>query len=137
MVRVLMVRVLMVGVLVTAGLAILGPGATASVPALSKTCTSLRSLDKTLNKVVTSTNYDSRTINNLSKSFRKAAKTAPKSLRSAMNAIADVAADAAAAGSDTAATAALKKDAKKLSAAALTWTTYLSTNCAGSRPSTP
>jgi hypothetical protein len=129
-------RVLVVGALVAGGLAMLGAGASASVPAVSKTCKSLKSLDKTLNKVVTSNNYDSGTISDLSKSFRKAAKTAPKSLRSAMNAIADVAADAAAAGSDTAATAALKKDAQKLSAAALTWTTYLSKNCAGSSPST-
>ena len=131
-----MFRLLVVGVLVAGGLALLGPGASASVPASSKNCKSLKSLDKTLNKVVTSSNYDSGTINDLSKSFRTAAKTAPKSLRSAMNAIADVASDAAAAGSDTAATAVLKKDGKKLSAAAVTWAKYISTNCAGSSPST-
>ena len=129
-------RVFVLGVLVASGLAMLAPGASASVPALSKTCKSLKSLDKVLNKVVTSSNYDSGTINNLSKSFRKAAKTAPQSLRSAMNAIAAVASDAAGAGSPTAAAAALKKDGQKLSAAAVTWGTYLSTNCAGSSSST-
>ena len=68
-----MFRVLVVGVLVAGGLAMLRPGASASVPALSKTCKSLKSLDKNLNKVVTSSKYDSGAANNLSKSFRQAA----------------------------------------------------------------
>jgi hypothetical protein len=128
-------RVLVVSALIVGGLVMLAPGASGSVPAVSKTCKSLKALDKKLNKVVTSSDYDSGTINNLSKSFRTAAKTAPKSLRSAMNAIADVASDAAGAGSTAAAAAALRKDGQKLSAAAATWATYLSTNCAGSSPS--
>ena len=76
-----MVRVFVVGALIAGGIVMLAPGASASVPASSKTCKSLESLDKVLNKVVTSSNYDSGTINNLSKSFRKAAKTAPKACR--------------------------------------------------------
>jgi hypothetical protein len=131
-----MFRALVIGGLIVGGFVMLAPGASGSVPAVSKTCKALKSLDKKLNKVVTSSDYDSGTINNLSKSFRTAARTAPKSLRSAMNAIAAVASDAAGAGSPTAAAAALKKDGQKLSAAAVTWATYLSTNCAGSSPST-
>jgi conjugal transfer/entry exclusion protein len=131
-----MFRVLVIGVLVAGGLAMVTPGASASVPALSKTCKALQSLDKSLNKVVTSSNYDSGTISNLAKSFRTAAKTAPKRLRSAMNEIAAVASDAASGGSTAAAAAALKKDAAKLSAAVVTWGTYLSTNCAGASSST-
>lgn len=129
-------RVFAIGVLIAGGLVMLAPGASGSVPALSKTCKSLKALDKKLNKVVQSSNYDSGTINDLSKSFQKGAKTAPKSVRSAMNAIAAVASDAASAGSTAAAAAALKKDGQKLATAAVTWESYLSTNCAGSSPTT-
>ena len=98
-----MFRVLVVGVLVASGLAMLTPGASASVPALSKTCKALQSLDNSLNKVLDSRNYDSGSISNLAKSFRTGAKTAPKRLRSAMNEIAAVASDAASGGSTAAA----------------------------------
>jgi hypothetical protein len=127
-------RVLAVGVLTAGGLVMLAPAASGSVPSVSKTCKSLQSLDKQLTQVIQSSgaNYDSGTINNLSKSFRKAAKTAPKSLRSAMNSFASVASDAAAAGNAGAAAAAIKKDGAKFSAAALTWGTYLSKNCGSS-----
>jgi hypothetical protein len=132
-------RVSVVGVLVAGGLAVLAPGASASVPAVSKTCQSLNTLNKNLEQALASGNagkFDSGTINNLSKSFRKGAKTGPKSLKSAMNTIADVAANVAGSGSTGAAAAALKKGGQKFSLALVTWGTYIAKNCAGSSPST-
>ena len=131
-------RVLVVGALMAGGLVLLAPGASGSAPAVSKACKSLKSLDKKLNKVIAggeSGNYDSGAINDVSKSFKNAAKTGPKSLRSAMRTIASVASAAAAAGNPTAAAAALKKGGQTLAAAAVTWGRYLATNCAGSSSS--
>ena len=124
----------LIGVLVAGGLAVLAPGASASGPAVSKVCKSLDTLDTSLDKVIASGNsgkVDSGAINSLSKSFRKAAKTGPKSLKSAMNTIADVAADVADAGSPVAAAAALKKAGQKFATALVTWSTYLAKNCSG------
>ena len=131
-----MFRVLVGGVLIAGGLVMLAPGTNGAVLAAPKTCKSLKSLDKKLNNVVRSGHYDSGTINNLSKSFRNAAKTGPKRLRSAMKVIAAVASDAAGAGSTAGAAAALKKDAPKLSGAVVTWATYLERNCAPSTAAT-
>jgi hypothetical protein len=126
------VRVLAVGVLLAGGLAVLAPGANAAV---SKTCQSLNTLSQKLDDAIASGDagkVDSGEINNLSKSFRKAAKTAPKPLKSAMNTIADVAADVADTGSPAAAAAALKKAGQKFTSALVTWGTYLAKNCSGS-----
>ena len=71
-------RLLVVGPLVLGGLAVLAPGAIASVPAVSKTCQSLNSRPNTSleNAIVNGDagKVDSGAINNLSKSFRKAAR---------------------------------------------------------------
>ncbi len=128
-------RILVVGPLVAGGLAVLVPGAIASVPAVSTKCQSLNTLNTSLENAVASGDagkVDSDAINNLSKSFRKAAKSAPKSLKPAMNAIADVATDVADAGSPAAAAAALKKAGPKFTSALVTWGTYLTKNCSGS-----
>ena len=109
--------------------------------AVSKTCTSLNTLNTNLQKALNSGDtgkVDTGQVNNLSKSFRKAAKTGPKSLRSAMNTIANVAANVAGSGgSALAAAAALKKGGAKLTGAVVTWGTYLAKNCSGASPSTP
>ena len=84
-----------IGVLVAGGLTALAPGANASVPSVSKTCRSLNSLNENLQKALASGDsgqIDTGAISNLSKSFRKAEKTSPKSLKSAENTIADAAA---------------------------------------------
>jgi hypothetical protein len=45
-------RVLVVGVLVAGGLAVLAPGASASVPAVSKSCQTLSTLNKSLEQAI-------------------------------------------------------------------------------------
>jgi hypothetical protein len=125
-------RVSAVGLLIASGLMVLAPAASGAVPGVSKTCKSLQSLDKQLTKVLDSSNagkYNSGTVSDLSKSFKKGEKTAPKSLRSSMGTIATVAASAAAAGNPTAALAVIRNAGAKLTAAAVTWGTYLSKNC--------
>ena len=132
-------RVLVVGMVVVGWVAVLAPGASAAVPAVSKTCRSLNTLNKNLEAAIASGNagkFDSGAINNLSKSFRKAAKTGPKTLKSAMNTIADVASNVAGSGSTAAAAAALTKGGQKFTSALVTWGTYLAKNCAASTPST-
>jgi hypothetical protein len=132
-------RVLVVGALLAGGLAVLAPGASASVPDVSKTCQSLSTLNKSLEQAIASGNsgkFDSGAINNLSKAFRKVAKTGPKTLKSSMNTIADVAANVAGSGSTAAAAAALKKGGQKFSLALVTWSTYLAKNCSAAIPST-
>src|SRR5215203_67893 len=109
-------RVLVVAPLVAGGFALVAPGASASAPAVSRTCQSLITLNKNLDRAVASGDagkVDSGAIDNLSKSFRTAAKSAPTTLKSSMNAIADVAADVADAGSPAAAATALRKAGSK------------------------
>jgi hypothetical protein len=132
-------RVLVVGALIAGGLAVLAPGATASVPAASKACKSLNTLDQKLQKALASAEtgkVDSGTISNLSTSFRNGAKTAPKSLRSAMTTIAAVAANVAHTSSTAEAAAALKNGGSKLTSALVTWGSYVARNCSGSSVST-
>jgi hypothetical protein len=122
-------RTLVVGLLIAAGLTMLPAGASASVPAASS-CASLKTLNKKLEKVLSSKTYDSGAISDLAHSFKNGAKSAPKSLKSPMNTIASVASDAADAGSTNSAVSVLKKDTAKLVGATATWTKYLSTKCA-------
>src|SRR5215467_10550515 len=121
-------RMFVVGMLIAGGMVMVAEAPGGSVPAASKSCKSLQALDKQLS-VVRSNNYKSSTISSMAKSFRDAGKSAPKSIKSAMNTIATVASDAAAAGSVSGAAAALRKDGTKLATAVAKWGTYLSTNC--------
>ena len=132
-------RVLVIGVLVAGALAVRAPGANASVPGVSKTCRSLNTLNQNLEDALASGDtghVDSSAVNNVAKSFRKAAKTGPKSLKSAENTIADVAANVSHTNSPAAAAVALKAGGAKLTSALATWGTYIANNCSGATPST-
>ncbi len=125
--------------LVAGGLAAGVPGANASVPGVLKTCRSLNALNQNLENAFASGDaghVDSSAVNNVSKSFRNAAKTSPKSLKSAENTIADVAANVSHTSSPAAAAVALKAAGAKLTSALATWGTYIAKNCSGATPST-
>jgi hypothetical protein len=131
-------RVLVIGLLVAAGLGARVPGANASVSGVSKACRSLNTLNQNLDKALASGNtghVDTGAVSSLSKSFRKAAKTSPKSLKSAENTIADVAANVSHTSSAAAAAAALKAAGTKLTVALATWGTYIG-KCSGATPAT-
>ena len=116
----------------------LAAGATASVSAASKTCQSLTALNQKLEQAFASGDaghVDTGTVSDVSSSFRKAEKTAPKSLKSAMNEISVVAANVAHTSSTAAAAAALTNGGAKLASALATWK-YLDTKCSGSSVST-
>ena len=133
------IRLLVIGVLVAGGLAALAPEANASVPTVSKTCRTLNTLNQNLEKALASGesgHVDTGAISNLSKSFRKAEKTSPKSLKSAENTIADAAANVSHTSSPAAAAAALKAAGQKLTVAVVTLGTYVGKNCSGATPST-
>jgi hypothetical protein len=132
-------RVFVVGALVAGGLAVLAPGAVASVPAASKTCKQLNALNQKLQQAFASANtgtVDTAAISNMSSSFRSAEKSAPKSLKSAMTTISTVAANVAHTSSTAEAAAALKNGGAKLASALATWGTYLAANCSGTSVST-
>jgi flagellin-like hook-associated protein FlgL len=132
-------RVLAIGVLVVGGLAAWAPGANASVSSVSKTCKSLNTLNQTLDKALASADtghVDTGAVDNVSKSFRKAAKNGPKSLKSAENTIADVATSVSHTSSPTAAAATLRAAEAKLTAAVVTWGAYIRKNCSGATPAT-
>ena len=132
-------RMLVVGALIAGGLAVLATGATASVPAASKTCKSLNTLNEKLQKALSSTRtgkVDTGTISNLSSSFRNGAKTAPAVLKPAMKTIAAVAANVSHTSSTAEAAAALKNGGAKLASALVSWGTYVARNCTGSSVST-
>ena len=130
--------VLVMVALVAGGLAAGVPGANASVPGVSKTCRSLNALNQNLENAFASGDaghVDSSAVNSVSKSFRNAAKTGPKSLKSAENTIADVAANVSHTSSPAAAAVALKAAGAKLTSALATWGAYIANNCSGA-PST-
>jgi hypothetical protein len=131
-------RVAVIGVLVAAGLVAWVPGANASASSASKTCQSLTTLNKNLEKAFPSGNsghLDTGAIENLSKSFRKAEKGSPASLKAAESTIADVAANVSHTGSTAAAAAALKAGGTKLTTALATWEGYIA-KCSGAIPTT-
>ena len=133
------IRLFVIGVLLAGGLAALAPRANASVPSVSKTCRTLNSLNQNLEKALASGEsgqIDTGEISNLSKSFRKAEKTSPKSLKSAEKTIADAAANVSHTSSPAAAAAALKAAGQKLTTAVVTLGTYVGRTCSGATPST-
>jgi hypothetical protein len=125
-------RALVVAVLIAGGVAVLATQASASAPAVSKTCQSLNSLDAKLQKALSSSKsgtVDSGAVSDVSTSFRKAAKSGPGSLKSTMNAIADIARDVSHTSSTAEAAVALKKDTAKLESALAKWGGYIVKNC--------
>jgi hypothetical protein len=128
-------RVLVIGVLIAGVLAVSASGAIASAPAVSKICRSLNPLNQKLQKALSSADsgkVDSGAVKDVSTSFGKAAKSGPKTLKSAMSTIAAVAANVAHASSTAGAAAALKNGGAKLTSALVTWGAYIAKNCSGS-----
>src|SRR4030088_3457607 len=85
-------RVLVVAVVAAGTLVLLVPGASASAPAVSKTCKSLNTLEKKLAAIDPSSakNLDFSQLGEIGSAFHKAAKSAPAKLKSALNTIGDV-----------------------------------------------
>ena len=132
-------RALVVVLLALGALVVLQPAAGAAVPGQSKTCRSLSSLDTKLHAALESGNsgkVDTSAIGSLASSLRKDEKSSPKSIRSAMGTMADVAANVAHTSSPAAAALALKQGGQKLAAALVKWGSYVGTHCSTSTPST-
>jgi hypothetical protein len=134
--------VVLVTLVLTLAGAALAAGASASVPGASNTaskkCQSYSALNARLDAALSSGDtgkVDTGAVNDVAKGFRSAAKSAPKSLKSAMNTIADVANSVSHTSTPLAAAAELKKAGPKITSAVLTWGTYLAKNCTPS-PST-
>jgi hypothetical protein len=126
------VRAMFIGVLVAGGLTVLAPSATASTAAASKACTSLQSLNQKLEKALKSADtgkVDTGAAGDVSSSFRKAVKSSPGSLKSAMNTIASVGDDVSHTGSTAAALAVLKSAGAKFTGAVVTWGAYVAKHC--------
>ncbi len=128
-------RVLVVAALAAGGLAVLAPAANASAPAVSKTCKSLNTLSKELDKADVSSgkNFNFGELKAIGAAFHKAAKVAPKKLKSALNTIGDLYAGMGDAGNVADAVAAYGKNGQKFTKAIQTYSTYLATNCLATR----
>ena len=126
-------RVLVLAALAVGGLAVLAPGASASAPSVSKACKSLNTLNKELDNVDVSSgkDFDLGQLNDIADAFHKAAKTAPKKLKSALNTIGDIYGKMGDADNVGGAVAAFGQNAQKYSKAFRTFGTYLATNCSG------
>jgi hypothetical protein len=121
------VRILMAAVLALASLALVAVPATAAVPAKNtKFCAAAQKIsgDVGSNEVSGIKNLKA-----LTASIKKAAKSAPKNVKAAMNTIAGYFSAAAKVGTDPSKAANLSKLGAKYTAAITTFTTYLATNC--------
>jgi hypothetical protein len=123
-------RFVVVAALVAGGLMLLASGAQATVSAASKGCKTLVTLNKELQKFQPSNDeFDAQSLRGIAGAFRKAARSAPKQLKSAMNTFATVYADVANADNRGDALARFAENAKKYGQATKTWTTYYTKNC--------
>jgi intergrase/recombinase len=124
-------RVLVLAALAAGSLTVLAPAASASAPAVSKTCKSLDTLNKALDDVDVGSgkNIDLSQLDDVADAFHKAARTAPKKLKAALNTIGDVYGDMADSDNIGAAVQEFSKNAQKYSKAFRTFATYLTTNC--------
>jgi hypothetical protein len=127
------IRVLVLAALAAGSLTVLAPAASASAPAVSKTCKSLNTLNKKLAKINPSDSKDLEfgALGDIGSAFHKAAKSAPPKLKSALNTIGDVYESMGDAGSVSGALAAYGKNGQKYTKAFQTFGTYLATNCSG------
>ena len=130
-------RVLVLAALTVGGLALMAPGATATAPATSKTCTALNTLNKELQNINPSSskklNY--KALGQTADAFHKAAKSAPRALKAAMNTIGDVFDDISSANSTNGALAAYGKNAGKYIKALKTYGKYVTEKCGTSSTS--
>jgi hypothetical protein len=98
--------------------------------AAPKACKTLDTLNKELQKVGASDNtFSSQEYSDTASAFRRAARKAPKQLKSSMNTFANVYEDLAAADSRGDALARFASHAKEYGKALTTWTTYYPKNC--------
>jgi hypothetical protein len=126
-----MFRVLVLVALAAGSVAVLAPAASASVPATSKTCAALNTLDKELQNINpgTSKKFDYKALGQTADAFHKAAKSAPRALKAAMNTIGDVFADISNADSASGALAEYGRNAGKYIKALATYGKYVTEKC--------
>ena len=107
--------------------AVLAPDAYGATP---KACKSLDTLNRDLQKVDPSgSSFSSQQYSDIASAFRRAARKAPRQLKSAMTTIAGVYRDLAAADNRGDALARFASHAKEYGKAVTTWTTYYPKNC--------
>jgi hypothetical protein len=115
-----------VAVVVVGALGVLAPDAHG---AAQKACKTLDTLNKELQKVDPSGGTSSQEYSDTASAFRRAARKAPKQLKSAMTTFAGIYADLAAADSRGDALARFASHAKEYGKAVIAWTTYYPKNC--------
>ncbi|HXY95171.1 MAG TPA: hypothetical protein VEP49_22115 [Acidimicrobiia bacterium] len=124
-------RVLVVAVVLTGGVAVTAPGASASAPATSKACKSLKTL---LNDAshINSKKFDGDQVKSVGQEFKSAAKSAPKAIRSALTKIGNFLIDVGNSSGVSEAQAKIAQEGKSYSQAVATVTGYLIQHCNGS-----
>jgi hypothetical protein len=120
-------RSVVVAVLVAGALGVLTPDAYGATP---KACKTLDTLNRDLQKVDPSgSTFSSQQYSDIATAFGRAARKAPRQLKSAMTTISGVYRDLAAADNRGDALARFASHAKEYSKAVTTWTTYYPKNC--------
>ena len=100
---------------------------------MSKTCRSLNTLQNELDTVDPSdaSSFDFDHLEQIGDAFHKAARTAPKKLKSALNTMGDIYEDMSDADNPAGAILAFSRNGQKYSKAFVQYSKYLTTNCLG------
>jgi hypothetical protein len=127
-------RLLLVSALACGALLAFAPSSGAAVPAVpsaSKTCSVYNQLTKDLANADTSSakKFDASTFKKIGAAFKKAAKSAPPKVKTAMNTLASYYGTIGGSDNDAEAFAEISKNGEKFSKAITTFTTYYATNC--------
>jgi hypothetical protein len=125
-------RLLLVAAMACGTLLVLGPAASAAVPTASKACNTYTQLQEDIADagIENSNDFDADAVQQVGKAFRKAAKSAPKNVKSAMNTLATLYEAIGGNENSAEAFAAFAKNGEKISKALTTFSTYYATKCA-------
>ncbi|MET0921405.1 MAG: hypothetical protein ABWY77_09435 [Acidimicrobiia bacterium] len=126
-------RLLLVSAMACGALLVFAPASGAAVPAASKVCSLSEDLQADLGNTNASTaaKLDSNTFKKTAAAFKKAAKSAPAKVKSAMNTLASYYSALGGSKDEAELLAAMGKNGEKFSKATTTFITYIATNCTG------
>jgi len=124
-------RLLLVSALACGALVTLASASGAAVPTASKACNSYKQLQKDLNNAdpTDAKAFDASAFKQVGTAFKKAAKSSPKKVKSALNTLGDYYNAIGGKGNYVAALQEIGKNGQKFSKAIGTFSTYIATAC--------
>jgi hypothetical protein len=124
-------RLLLVGLIACGALVAFAPSSGAAVPAASKACNSYKKLQKDLDNAdpTDAKGFDASAFKQVGAAFKKAAKSSPKKVKSALNTLGDYYNAIGGKGNYVEALQEIGKNGQKFSKAIGTFSTYIATAC--------